>query len=215
MTSALNHKKGNGFYFFARGLLTVFCFLFYPCKLVNKEGANIKAPLMIIANHQSMMDPLLLAVKLRGHVIHFIGKRELTKIKPLKWIVEHLHMIAVSRHASDLTAMRAAGAVLRDGQVLGIFPEGRRRQGVPMEEMESGVSILALRHRVPLLPVYIHGRPRPFRRVTMTVLPAIDYGDLLEGGIDKAVADQLSKRIQDGYLEQHRKTIKIQSFGDK
>lgn len=206
MASSRIKRIATPFYRFARWILAVFSAIVYPCKLVNKEGADLPAPFILICNHQSMMDPILLAVKLNQHEIHFIGKREITKFKPLKWIVEHLHMIAISRHASDLAAMRAAGEVLKAGHVLGIFPEGRRVQGPPMEDMESGVSMLALRHRVQLLPVYIKGRPRPFRKVVMTVEPPIQFLDLLEEGLNKSSSEALNHRIQETYRNAAKKT---------
>ncbi len=213
MANEVKKEKGRFFYPFAKVILTIFSAIFYPCKLENKEAADIPGPFILMCNHQSMMDPVLLAVKLNQHVIHFIGKRELTKYKPLKWIVEHLHMIAVSRHQSDLSAMRAAGAVLKEGKVLGIFPEGKRnRTGPSMEEIETGVSVLALRHKVPLLPVYIAGRPSPFRRTKMIVTSPIAYEDLMERGIDKETADELNERIRQRYREldikYNKKTIK-------
>lgn len=211
MRSERKRTAATPFYRFARAVLTVFSAIFYPCTIINRQGADLAAPFVLLCNHQSMMDPVLLAVKIRQHEIHFIGKRELTRFLPLKWIVEHLHMIAVSRHESDLGAMRAAGQVLKSGHVLGIFPEGRRRHGPSMEEMESGVSLLAQRHRVPLLPVYIAGRPRPFHRVTMEVLAPIAYDDILVDGIDKEAGERLSRRIQGIYrdmdIKYSKKTI--------
>ena len=201
-------SSGTPFYRFARCLLSIFSFLFYPCKLINPEQANLKKPFILICNHQSMMDPVLLGVKFPQYEIHFIGKREITKFLPLKWIVERLHMIAVSRHMSDLAAMRAAGAVLKSGEVLGIFPEGRRSCGSPMEQMESGVSLLALRHKTPLLPVYITSRPRPFRRVSMVIAPPILVDNLARDGIDKSASDQLSEQIKQVYRDLESKNNK-------
>ncbi len=201
-------SSGTPFYRFARCLLSIFSFLFYPCKLINPEQANLKKPFILICNHQSMMDPVLLGVKFPQYEIHFIGKREITKFLPLKWIVERLHMIAVSRHMSDLAAMRAAGAVLKSGEVLGIFPEGRRSCGSPMEQMESGVSLLALRHKTPLLPVYITSRPRPFRRVSMVIAPPILVDSLARDGIDKSASDQLSEQIKQVYRDLESKNNK-------
>ena len=204
-----NKRKATGtpFYRFIRIIGSLFSFLVYPCQFINAQAADIKAPFILLCNHQSMMDPILLAVKLKQHEIHFIGKRELTNFKPLKWIVEHLHMIAVSRHMSDLSAMRAAGEVLKAGQVLGIFPEGKRSQGIPMKQIESGVSLLALRYRIPLLPVYIAGRPRPFRKVKMIVAPPIQFEDLLLAGIDMKASGLLNARIQQVYYDLHNKYI--------
>jgi 1-acyl-sn-glycerol-3-phosphate acyltransferase len=207
MKSDKQKAVGTPFYRFIRHLGTLFSFLVYPCQFINAQAADIKAPFILLCNHQSMMDPILLAVKFKQHEIHFIGKRELTDFKPLKWVVEHLHMIAVSRHMSDLSAMRAAGSVLKAGEVLGIFPEGKRSRGVPMEQMESGVSLLALRHRMPLLPVFIAGRPRPFRKVKMIAAPPIQFDDLLADGIDMKASGLLNERIQQVYQELYNKYI--------
>ena len=198
-------QKTSLFYRFARVLVIVITALFFPTRLINREHADLAAPFILVSNHQSMMDPLLLAAKLKHHEIHFIGKRELTHFKPLKWVVEKLHMVAVSRNASDLAAMRAATNVVREGHVLGIFPEGTRCHGVPMAKIESGTSMIALRTKVPLLPVYISPRPRIFRRLTMVVGAPIPYEDLLTVPVDKATSDALTQRIQQTYLELYEK----------
>lgn len=184
------------FYQFARRLCVLLSALLYPCKLLNPEAIPAEAPFILIANHQSMMDPLLLAAKFKQHEIYFIGKRELTNFKPLKWVVERLHMIAVTRHMSDLSAMRESLKALRQGNVLGIFPEGTRRYGKPMASIETGVSMLALRSGAPLLPVLIFGRPRPFRKTKMLVGSLIPYQDLSNANLDKEAISALNMRIQ-------------------
>lgn len=193
------------FYQFARKILVVFSALFYPCKLLTPSGFDISGPYLLACNHQSMMDPVLLAVKNKKTEIHFIGKRELTKFKPLKWVVERLHLIAISRHMSDLHAIRMASNALKAGHVVGIFPEGGRRQGMPMENIESGVSILAMKNKVPLFPVIIIGRPKPFRRTLMAVGAPIPYEDLLSQGIDMNTSQQLNNRIQQVYVDLYKK----------
>lgn len=196
MVKPVNKTTKTCFYQFARKLCVFLSIVLYPCRLLNLDAIPKEAPFILIANHQSMMDPLLLAAKFKNHEIHFIGKRELTNFKPLKWVVEHLHMIAVTRHMSDLSAMRAALKALRQGQVLGVFPEGTRCHGKPMATIETGVSMLALMSGVPLLPVLIYGRPLPFRRTKMLVGSLIPYQDLSAEGLDKKASAALNSRIQ-------------------
>ena len=178
--------KKTWFYQFVRTLVKIFSAIFYPTRAIHPERLNqMDAPYILISNHQSMMDPLLLAIYLKRYEIHFMGKRELTKFGPLGWVVEHLHMIPVSRHQSDMGAMRASLDALKKGEVLGMFPEGTRfRDLMPMAHIESGFIILALRSRVPLLPVYFHGIPRPFRRVDMVVGEPISFDALSQDGED-------------------------------
>lgn len=77
-----------------------------------------------------------------------------------------------------------------------------------MEQMESGVSLLALRHKTPLLPVYITSRPRPFHRVSMVIAPPILVDSLARDGIDKSASDQLSEQIKQVYRDLESKNIK-------
>ena len=108
MSKTKMKSSGTPFYRFARCLLSIFSFLFYPCKLINPEQANLKKPFILICNHQSMMDPVLLGVKFPQYEIHFIGKREITKFLPLKWIVERLHMIAGPIRQDTLPSSKAS-----------------------------------------------------------------------------------------------------------
>ena len=123
-----------------------------------------KAPYILIANHQSWSDVFILACAC-PYEIHFLGKQELTRGRIAGYLLPRLHMISVSRHEADIAAMRACSKVLRTGNVLGIFPEGTRKLPSMMSVVEDGVSLLALREKVPVIPVYIHGKPRPFHRV--------------------------------------------------
>ncbi len=172
----------------------IFCVC--PLRFEHKERLDRRAPFIIIANHLSWLDPMAIALICGRHEIRFLGKKELSSSKIGKYILGKLHMISVDRHASDIQAMRACAKVLREGRVLGMFPEGTRHQKSMMEEVESGVSLLALRSRAPLVPVYISGRIRPFRPVRVTVGEDIHYHDLIKKGSDRATVEALSARIR-------------------
>ncbi len=199
MQSTAELQPRTWFYQSARRLLAVLCAVLCPLKVVNPQGLQLDAPFILIANHQSLLDPVILAVMLKKHEIRFIGKRELTKNRILNWIFKRLHMIAVTRHMSDMSAMRAAGEALKQGHVLGIFPEGTRRFGKAMETIESGVSFLALRSGAPLLPVYFCSKPVLLRRTKIVAGSMIPYEDLLAKGLDKSSAEALNRRIQETY----------------
>lgn len=171
--------------------------VFFPFKYHNKDRvADKQAPYMLISNHSSMLDPVLLALPIKHYEVRYLGKRELGKNKIAAYLLRKLHMITVSRHETDMAAMRACNEVLRKGQVLGIFPEGTRRPADQlMEGAESGVSLIALRNKVPLMPAYIHGKFRLFRRTHIYFLPELDYSDLQPLGVGKDVCDQLTQRI--------------------
>ena len=70
-----------------------------------------------------------------------------------------------------------------------------------MEELEAGVAILALRSQVPVVPVYIHGKLKPFRRVHCYADTPIPMDDLRQMGVGRDSSDELLKRIAQLYAK--------------
>ena len=181
----------------------VFGFLFNticPVKYYNTEVLDrADAPYIIIANHQSFNDPFCLAKPTKRYEIRFIGKRELTGSKLTQWFFKQLHMIPVSRGATDMGAMRACMQVLREGQVLGIFPEGTRHQPEMMHTVESGTAMIALRAGVPVIPMYINSRIRPFHLTRAYVGQPMEIADIKAQGINTETIQQLCDRIKETF----------------
>ena len=171
-----------------------------PVKYHGLENIrSLEAPYIIMGNHITMLDPFMLAAAAPKYQIRFIGKKELWKIKPFAWFANNIKAIPVDRHNTDMEAMRACMRVTREGHVLGIFPEGTRHHGGLMTELESGVAMIALRSKVPLVPVYIAGKLGLFRRLHVYVGKPIMMEDLREMGINTETCGMLLGRITQTY----------------
>ena len=179
----------------------IFGFLFhtiFPLRFHNAQIVEeMQPPYIIMANHRSFADPMALAIKVKRYEIRFIGKRELAHGRLKSWLFSGLHMILVSRHATDMAAMRQCMQTLKEGHILGIFPEGTRHQPEMMQEVERGTAIIALRARVPLLPVYIDGKIRPFHITHIYYGKPMELDDLYAQGVNNDTAHQLCQRIHD------------------
>ena len=179
----------------------IFGFLFhtiFPLRFHNAQIVEeMQPPYIIMANHRSFADPMALAIKVKSYEIRFIGKRELAHGRLKSWLFSGLHMILVSRHATDMAAMRQCMQTLKESHILGIFPEGTRHQPEMMQEVESGTAIIALRARVPLLPVYIDGKIRPFHITHIYYGKPMELDDLYAQGVNNDTAHQLCQRIHD------------------
>ncbi len=170
-----------------------------PVTYHNAERLDIEAPFIVMGNHLSMFDVVLAAYPIKRYQVRYIGKKELWKNPLLAKIWNSMHMIPVDRHNTDMEAMRACMRVTREGGVLGIFPEGtRHKQGV-MDDLESGVALIALRSKVPLIPVYISGKLRLFRRLHVYVGEPILMDDLREQGVNTETCNLLLGRITSSY----------------
>ena len=180
----------------AQGLLKTIL----PVKYHGLEHVrDLKAPYILMANHTTMLDPFMMAVAIPQYQIRFIGKKELWKFPPFAWFANAIRAIPVDRHNTDMEAMRACMRVTREGHVLGIFPEGTRHHKGLMTELESGVAMIALRSKVPLVPVYIAGKLGVFRTLHVYVGNPILMDDLREMGINTETCQMLLGRITETY----------------
>ena len=199
--SAAPEKERTFWYTVARIAAVLLTHTIFPVRYHNTEEFKLDAPYILISNHESALDPLIIASPCKKYEVRFVGKKELTKKKWVANLLEKgLHMITVDRHHTDLAAMRQCTRVLKEGKVLAIFPEGTRHLPDLMSEVETGTSVLALRANVPLLPVFI-SRKLSFLRVThVYVGKPMDISDLSAQGMDAATVDQLTQRIRETFL---------------
>ncbi len=115
-------------------------------------------PAIIIANHSSPMDPLFLWQG-RRETIGFMMAREYYELKYLRWISVAMQCIPVERNGKDLAPTRAALRRLKEGKLLGVFPEGAINRERDLQPGNPGMAWLAIRSQVPVFPVYIHNSP--------------------------------------------------------
>ncbi len=182
-----------------------------PVRYHHIERAQLDAPYILLGNHNCMLDPLIVGWKCYRYHIRFLGKKELVKIPPLRWLFRKLLMIDVDRHNMDMQAMRACLKTLREGHVLGIFPEGTRHKEGVMENVESGVAMIALRSGTKLLPAYIAGKPRLFRRMDVYFGQPFDVKDIAARGVNKEACAETLERIRKIYrdlVEEHEASRK-------
>ena len=203
-------KERTFFYTAARFLAAVLFDVLFPLRYHNKERYQLDAPFIAMSNHQTWLDPLILAKPCKKYELRFVGKKELVKNRFAKWVLGKMHMITVDRHHTDMAAMRQISRVLKDGYVLSIFPEGTRHLPDLMSEIESGTAFMALRANVPLLPVFIDGKPRFLRLRHVYVGEPIDISDLREQGYDAAVVEQVNERIRSTFLD-----MRARAHGEK
>jgi 1-acyl-sn-glycerol-3-phosphate acyltransferase len=116
---------------------------------------------IIVANHESIWDPFVLAVATRRE-IHYMAKAELFRYRPLAAALRSLNAFPVERGSGDRAALGEAARRLQQGELLGIFPQGtskpERQNG-----WHRGAARLALATGAPVVPVRLAGtRPLPF-----------------------------------------------------
>lgn len=129
---------------------------------VPDEGACI-----VITNHISGLDPFLIGIPI-DRTIYCLAKVELYQNALLTWILNSLGYIPLDRSSTDISAMRIVLRLLRNGEAIGISPEGTRSETGEIQPFTDGATKLALHARVPILPVAVYG--------TRELMPPGTYG---------------------------------------
>ncbi len=159
---------------------------------------------IVISNHTSPADPIVLQACTR-RLISFLMAREYFGIRWLRPLVELNQTIPVNRTGRDTAATRAALRAVRDGRVVGVFPEG----GIHLDpktlgEPKPGAALLALMTRAPVIPAYIERRHHTNRLWDGLLQPAhasvvwgrpIDLAPYYERGHGREVLDEVSQRM--------------------
>lgn len=125
----------------------------YRLEVRGRERVPSAGPLVITANHDSVLDPFVLAAAI-SRPIRYIGKAELWRVPVLRFLLADVEAIPVERGGSDAGAIESAAAALEAGAVVGIFPEGGVRREGPWLR---GAARLALATGAPLVPVRLLG----------------------------------------------------------
>ncbi|MGO0122433.1 lysophospholipid acyltransferase family protein [Desulfothermobacter acidiphilus] len=123
----------------------------------GRENFPRTGPVIIVANHQSYLDPVALGCALPRRV-YYMAKEELFRIPGFGLLLKCLGAFPVKREELDRRALRTALNLLARGQVLGLFPEGTRGQEAGrLLPLQPGAALLALQSGAPVVPVALTG----------------------------------------------------------
>lgn len=170
------------FYFFCLRLLAPLAKLVFPYRIYGVENIPKDGRLVLCSNHKSVIDPFLLAVRFPRQV-RYMAKSELfTDHGPLVcWLLNRLGAFPVHRGKGDTQSLKTAVSILREGGVVGIFPQGKCVYGDAPFQPKAGAVLVAAKAKAPILPaaVICRGRVRPFHKIVIRfgeVIPCGAFG---------------------------------------
>ncbi len=124
------------------------------------ENIPAEGPFIVAANHLSFVDSLFMPLLCPRDVV-FLGKADYFESWRTRWFFQSAGVIPVRREggSSSEAAMLAGIRALREGQVVGIYPEGTRSPDGRLYRGKTGVARMAIEAQVPVVPVAILGTP--------------------------------------------------------
>lgn len=191
------------FYQFAKGVVASVFFPLYRVEVKGKEHFPKEGAVLLCSNHIDNLDPPTVGISAPRQV-HFMAKEELFRVPILGGIVRKVGSFPVKRGMSDREALRNGLNVLKEGGVLGLFPEGTRSKDGKLGKGLAGAGFFALRSNALVVPCAVIGTYKPFRKVKVFFGEPINLDPLRER---KATAEEATELIMSKIaelLEKHR-----------
>ena len=188
----------RAFYWLAWSVVQFAITVLYRFRRFNLERVPTSGPVLLVANHQSHLDPPLVAFCVRRRQYRPLARESLFKAKLFGGAIRALNAVPLRENEGDLGAIRTAIDLLRDGEPVCIFPEGSRTHDGAMHEFKRGVTVLLRRADCMIVPLAIEGaydafpRHRKFPRlfgahVAIMAGEPIDSKVLMRDGPDEAL----------------------------
>ena len=177
--------------------------IFYKCVFrVTVSGAeNIPKTggVMLAPNHTSNWDPPFVGC-FSPRQVNLIAKSELFKNKLTGWFLKNLGAFPVERGMADVEAIKTSIRLLKNGEVLVMFPHGRRIKQGEDTPIKDGAVMIALRSKVPVVPVYISGEYKFGKKIKLSFGEPMDlseyYGQQVSPEKQKELSGELWNKMK-------------------
>jgi len=183
-----------------RALLSIMFRLRYSgAKNVPRSGG-----VLVVSNHQSHLDPPLVGAGCPRQMT-FLARVTLFRFSPFGWLIHSLGAIPINREGSALSGIRATLQALQRGEVVLVFPEGTRSRDGDLGTFKPGLTLVARRAKVPILPVAVEGAYHAWPRSESTPRPGdvhVHYGppilpEQIESCSDEELANLVEQRVRE------------------
>jgi 1-acyl-sn-glycerol-3-phosphate acyltransferase len=195
-----------------------------PVRVTGTEHLPASGPVILAANHVSFFDTVVLMFSVPRRT-YFVGKAEYMDSWTTRRLFPAFGLIPIERSAvrQAMGALDVAARALRQGHVLGIYPEGTRSRDGLLHRGHTGVAQLALMTGAPIVPVGLIGTdriqpvgahlPRPFRRAEIRFGPAIDPASY--GGSPRRRRHLLTSDLMDAIRQLCGRETSLDFAGDE
>ena len=156
-----------------KGFANIMCHVIYRFDVKGLENIPKEGAAIICATHIHLLDSVTIVIHIK-RMIYIMVKKELMKSKIGYWFFDKLGCFAVDRGKGDVKAIEDAEGHVKDGDLLMIFPEGKRNGMAKGIKMKKGAAMIALQTKTPIIPVGISGSFKLFTKVKIRIGKPMD-----------------------------------------
>jgi 1-acyl-sn-glycerol-3-phosphate acyltransferase len=153
MRSWLDRRFYDGLYWAAFAAYT----FGWSLRVAGRRNMPMSGPVLVISNHQSFLDPLLVGLSLPRYYPTTMTRQSLFKNRVLRTLIRSLGGVPVDNRGLGKDGLRTALDALDRGEAVIVFPEGERSHDGHLQPFQAGVSLLIKRVKAPIVPVGIAG----------------------------------------------------------
>ena len=190
-------------YLFFRALLRFMYRILFRLEARGIEHIPETGPVIIASNHISNLDPPTVGVFVKRKV-HFMAKEELFKVPVLGRLIQSFGAFPVKRGGVSKDAIKTAIALVKSGNMMGIFPEGTRNSSSGMAK--KGAAMIAMRSGAVIVPTAIVGDYKLFRKTYVYYGEPINLQESVDENAEdvlEAVTEVIMSRIKE-LIKQHQ-----------
>jgi long-chain acyl-CoA synthetase len=157
---ARHHLFADVFFFVVGRLVYLFTLDRFHLKIRGLENLPEKGPYLLCSNHQSYIDPIVMAATLPWRLFRLtfaLGTSEIFGQGFMRHLARWLRVVVLDPDANLVPAMRAGAFGLNHGRILILYPEGERTNDGSPRVFRKGAAILSIHTQAPIVPVAIEG----------------------------------------------------------
>lgn len=174
--------------------------ILYRVEIEGIENIPKNKACIVCGNHVHALDaPVLLART--NKKIRFMAKQELWKSPFFRFMAFIYQVFPVKRDRKDTDAVKTSLKILKNNEILGIYPEGTRNGLARGIKPKKGAVNLAIRADVPIVPFGVKGDFKPFRKVRYCFGKPIYYSEYKDRAKDKEFVEELTNNLMDRIVE--------------
>ena len=166
-------------YHFLHVLIYVVAKLLFRYRAIGAEHIPKKGSAILASNHASYFDPAFAGLGI-WRTINYLAKKELFSNPLLTYLLKKIMCaIPVDREQMDRNTLRRIYHLLRNNEIILMFPEGTRTYDGKLMQPKLGIGMVAYNVKVPVIPVYIHGSYDIWSRNSKNIRPkpcSVYYG---------------------------------------
>lgn len=175
-------------------LFKIVAIIMYRPKVVGKENLPKDTAAIICPNHVHALDSAVI-ISMNKRKINTLAKEELFKNGFIRWIANLFGIYPVKPDKKSMESIKISLKLLKNNELLMIFPEGTRNGMAKGVKPKDGSVKLAIKANVPIIPVGVQGNFKLFRKVKVNIGKPIYFGKYKEEINNKEVLDKLTEDL--------------------